>query len=250
MFTANPYDFGYSWVISYGHLIPLALAAGLGALALWRGWTRWIVLLSAVVAIWAVAGVGITQVFGIDRPMTLPTERFLPAGSGRVLDAGAGSGRAAVGVLLARPGATVTGLDIYSGNWGIDDNTPERFLLNVQAAGADHRADVRTGDMRDLPFGDGEFDAVVSSYAVDHLSRDGIAAALDEFARVLKPGGDVLLLIVNVDWLTKLASPHAIAHHRPQDPAEWRARLDRAGFAVEEEGTRLATLYFLAKKRS
>jgi ubiquinone/menaquinone biosynthesis C-methylase UbiE len=39
-----------------------------------------------------------------------------------------------------------------------------------------------------LPFGDSEFDAVVSSYAIDHLRRDERAKAIAEVARVLKPG--------------------------------------------------------------
>lgn len=248
MFT--PYDFGYSWFIGYGLAVPLALAAALGAVALWRGWRRWIVVLAAVVAAWAIAGMFLINiVFGINRPMELPTERFLASGSGRVLDVGAGSGRAAVGVLLARPKATVTGLDIYSGYWGIDDNTPERFMANARIAGAADRAEARTGDMRDIPFEDAAFDAVISAYAIDHLGQDGRVTSVGEVARVLKPRGEFLLLIVNVDWWTRVFSPHAIAHHPRQDPAEWRALLEQGGFEVEQEGTKPATLYFLARKR-
>jgi SAM-dependent methyltransferase len=248
MFT--PYDFGYSWFIGYGLAVPLALAAALGAVALWRGWRRWIVVLAAIVAAWAIAGMFLINVaFGINRPMELPTERFLTSGTGRVLDVGAGSGRAAVGVLLARPKATVTGLDIYSGYWGIDDNTPERFMANARIAGAADRAEARTGDMRDIPFEDAAFDAVISAYAIDHLGQEGRVKSVGEVARVLKPRGEFLLLIVNVDWWSGMFSPHAIAHHPRQDPAEWRALLERGGFEVEQEGTKPATLYFLARKR-
>jgi SAM-dependent methyltransferase len=247
----SPYDFGYSWFVGYGLVVPLLLACAFGALALWRRWPRWVAVLSAIVALWAAAGVLLIQVgFGINRPMKLPTPRFLASGSGRVLDAGAGSGRAAIGVLLARPNATVIGLDIYEGYWGIDDNTPERFMRNARIAGVADRAGARTGDARDMPFKAGEFDAVVSSYAIDHLGREGSAKAIGEVARVLKPRGEFLLLIVNADWLTWLVSPHAIAHHPRPDPAVWRARLDEAGFEVEEEGTSPATLFFLARKRS
>jgi ubiquinone/menaquinone biosynthesis C-methylase UbiE len=180
--------------------------------------------------------------------MELPTERFLTSGAGRVLDAGAGSGRAAVGVLLARPKATVTGLDIYKGYWGIDDNTPDRFMMNARIGGVEGRASVQTGDMRQMPFSDGAFDAVVSSYAIDHLNRDGTVRAIAEVARVLKPRGEFLLLIVNVNWRVWLISPHAIAHHPGQDPARWRGLLERAGFTVEEDGTAPATRYFMATK--
>jgi SAM-dependent methyltransferase len=246
----SPYDFGYSWFVGYGLVIPLALAGALGALAVWRKWSRWIAILSGLVAVWAAAGVFLVNVvFGINKPMDLPTPRFLSSGPGRVLDAGAGSGRAAVGVLLARPQATVVGLDIYQGYWGIDDNTPERFMRNARIAGVADRAEARTGDMRDMPFHDAEFDAVVSSYAIDHLRQDGIVKAVAEVARVLKPRGEFLLLVVNADLATWLTSPHALAHHPRPDPAVWQARLEEGGFAVEETGTRPATLYFLARKR-
>jgi arsenite methyltransferase len=249
MFTT--YDFGYSWFISYGLAIPLVLAATLGAVSLWRGWPRWVFVIAAVVALWACAGMFVINVvFGINKPMTLPTTRFLSSGSGKVLDAGAGSGRAAVGVLLARPKATVTGLDIYQGYWGIDDNTPERFLANARVAGAADRADARTGDVRNMPFEGGTFDAVVSSYVIDHLRYEGRVKAVAEVGRVLKPRGEFLLLIVNADWLTWLTSPHALAHHPRPDPAQWRALLEQGGFAIEEEGRKPATLYFLARKQS
>jgi len=181
--------------------------------------------------------------------MALPTARFLTSGSGRVLDVGAGSGRAAIGVLLARPKTTAMGVDIYSGYWGIDENTPERFMRNARIAGVAERAAARVGDMRKLPFGDGEFDAVVSSYAIDHLRRAERPAAIAEVARVLKPGGEFLLMIVHVDWKTWLISP-LLAHHPSQNPEPWRALLQENGFTVEEDGTQLATLYFLAKKGS
>ncbi len=243
------YEFGYSWYISYGLVVPLALAVLLGALAAWRGWRRWVPIVAGVVVVWTVTGlVLINIVFGINGPMELPTERFLASGSGRVLDAGAGSGRAAVGMLLARPKVTVTGLDIYQGYWGIDDNTPDRFMANARVAGVTDRAEARTGDMRNMPFAAGEFDAVISSYAIDHLRREGLEKAVSEVARVLKPGGEFLVLIVNPDWLTWLASP-PIAHHPRQNPARWRSLLERGGFVVEEEGTKIATLYFLARKQ-
>lgn len=243
------YEFGYSWFVGYGLVIPLALALALGAVALWRRWPRWVPVLAAVVAVWAATGVVlINAVFGINKPVTIPTDRFLASGSGRVLDVGAGSGRASVGLLLARPKAIVTGLDIYEGFWGIDGNTPERFMTNARIAGVADRADARTGDVREIPFDDGTFDAVISSYMIDHLRRDGVVKAISEVGRVLKPGGEFLLMIVNVNWVTWLVSPHAVAHHPRQDPARWRAFLEQGGFAVEEVGTQPSTLYFLARK--
>jgi SAM-dependent methyltransferase len=240
------YDFGYSWSLRYAMALPLILAGIVAAFAIWRSWPRWVFGPLAIVAIWSVAAVVVFNSM-LNRPMTLPTERFLSSGSGRVLDVGAGSGRAAIGVLLARPRATAMGVDIYSGYWGIDENTPERFMRNARIAGVAERADARAGDMRQLPFGDGEFDAVVSSYAIDHLRRAERPKAIGEVARVLKPGGEFLLMLVQVDWKTWVVSP-LLAHHPSQDPEPWRVWLRESGFTLEEEGTQFSTLYFLARK--
>jgi SAM-dependent methyltransferase len=94
-------------------------------------------------------------------------------------------------------------VDIYSGYFGIGDNTPARFRANARIAGVADRVDeVKVGDMRKLPFGDAAFDAAVSTYAVDHIPRRDIPVALREIARVLKPGSAFLLGIVNPDvWV-------------------------------------------------
>lgn len=244
------YDFGYSWSVTNGHIVPLTLFGALGAVSVWRRWPAWLGAVCGLVAVWACAGLVITHgLFRLNTPLPLMTARFLASGTGRVLDAGAGSGRAAIGLLLERPQATVTALDIYSGYYGIDDNTPERLLANARIAGVADRVDVRTGDVRRMPFGNGEFDGVISVAAIDHL-REGIPIALDEAARVLKPGGQFLLVIVNVDLWARVASPHALGHHRPVDAAWWRARLGEAGFDVVEQGRKPASLYFLSTRHS
>ena len=130
MFT---YDFGYSWWLVYGHLVPLALFGVLAAVSVWRRWRWWITAASGLVALWALIAFVIMQ--SLNRPVPLPSERFLAGGTGRVLDVGAGSGRLTVGVLQARPHATATALDIYSGYFGIEDNTPERLMANARAGG-------------------------------------------------------------------------------------------------------------------
>jgi SAM-dependent methyltransferase len=247
MLNVFTYDFGYTASLRYAMLVPLIIAAGLAGIGIWRSWSRWAFIPIVLVGLWAIVGVVVLNAM-LNRPMTLPTERFLTSGSGRVLDVGAGSGRAAIGVLLARPNTTAVGVDIYSGFWGIDENTPERFMKNARLASVAERAAAQVGDMRQLPFRDGEFDAVVSSYAIDHLRRAERPKAIAEVARVLKPGGEFLLMIIHVDWRTWLISP-LLAHHPSQQPEAWRALLQEQGFTVEEEGTPFTTLYFLARKQ-
>jgi SAM-dependent methyltransferase len=241
------YDFGYSWPILWGYLIPLAIFGGLAALGLWREWHRGMVIGLSVPAVWSLAAMVTIHVFGINAPQRLPTEQFLASGSGRVVDVGAGSGRASVGLLLAKPAVTVTGVDIYRGYYGIDDNTPERFMVNARIAGVADRADAVVGDARDLPLVTGEYDGVISSFAIDHLDRDGIPTALAEAERVLKPGGEFLLMLVNVDWWALLLSP-PMAHHPRANPIRWRTMLETAGFEVVEQGTKPMMLYYFSRK--
>jgi SAM-dependent methyltransferase len=249
MTTPLTYDFGYSWWIGWGHLVPIALFGGLAALALWRRWKRWVILASAVLALWGVAGLLISQfLFRLNLPVEPPSPHFLSTGAGRVVDIGAGSGRAAVGLLLARPGVTVTAVDIYSGFYGIEDNTPERLMRNARIAGVADRVEAKIGDARDLPLATGSFDGVISVAAIDHLPRAGIPKALAEAARVLKPDGQFLLTIVNVDGLARFASPHALGHHPPADPNRWKALLAAAGFDLVEQGALPGGLYFFSRK--
>ncbi len=250
MTTPFTYQFGYSWPITWGLLVPLALFSGLAVLGIWLRWRRWMVIAPGVIAMWAMAGLLITHfVFGLSFPQELPTQQFLASGTGRVVDIGAGSGRAAIGVLLAKPRATVTAVDIYTGYYGIDDNTPERFMRNARIAGVADRAEAIVGDARTLPLPSGSYDGAISLAAIDHLRRTDIPKALAEAARVLKPNGEFLLMVVNVDAWAMFASPHAIGHHPRANAERWRSMLTSAGFDVVEQGTQPAVLYFLTRKR-
>lgn len=249
MTTPFTYEFGYSWWIVWGHLVPIALFGGVAVLALRLKWRRWVVITSSVLAAWAVAGLLMTHfLFRLHFPLQIPTEQFLTSGVGRVVDIGAGSGRAAIGLLLARPRVTVTAVDIYRGYFGIDDNTPERFMVNARIAGVADRAEAKVGDARALPLATGSYDGAISLAAIDHVPRAGIPKALSEAARVLKPGGEFLLMVVNVDAWARFASPHAIAHHPAANVGRWRTLLESAGFEIVEEGTQPGVLYFLSRK--
>lgn len=245
------YDFGYAWPFSYGHLVA-ALVFFTAALAAWQlGWRKWIPIVAAVATAWAiVAFVAFDSI--LSRPATLPTARFLPAGSGRVLDGGAGSGRSTLMVLLARPGARVVALDLFKQGYGIDGNSPDRLRANVRAAGADDRLEIRSGDLRHLPFDAGAFDAAVSAFAIDHLGRKDAQQAITEMSRVLRPGGQFLLMVINRDGWVQFAYPLINMHmYYGSGGYEmvWRSWLTAAGFDIVEQGRQPATLYFLGEKR-
>ncbi len=69
-------------------------------------------------------------------------------------------------------------------------------------------------DALKLPFGDGSFDALLSVCAIEHFDDGG--TALDEMARVLKPGGELFMsadvLSRSHDW-PKLRDAHCAKYH-------------------------------------
>jgi SAM-dependent methyltransferase len=246
-------DYGYPWWLSYGH-VPLAAAAILllilgGA----RKWSKWPMLLVGAVALWSSAAfLAVRFVIDINGRPALPTESFLRSGAGRVLDIGAGTGRSSVMVLTARPKATLVALDLFGKSFeqhfGPGEDPQQRLLANLKAAGVEQRATIKAADMRQLPFEAAEFDAIVSAYAIDHLNRDGIKQALAEAARVLKPGGDFLLMLIGDEPWGRFTFGPLIMHGGPRGAAWWTDRAQEAGFQVAEQGTRPITLYLLARR--
>jgi ubiquinone/menaquinone biosynthesis C-methylase UbiE len=110
------------------------------------------------------------------------TSQIRPAG--RVLDVPCGTGR--VAVPLAERGFDVAGLDIS-----------ESALSVARAAGPG--LDFRQGDMRVLPWPDNSFDAVLNlwtSFGYFETQAED-ERVLAEFARVLVPGGVLVLDTVN-----------------------------------------------------
>ena len=250
----NPfqYDFGYGFWWNYGHLLAIVPFALLALAAGRLGWPRLVTVGASIVALWGVVGLWIVQYpMRLNQPLELPTERFLAAGAGRVLDGGAGSGRATLMVLGERPAARVLAVDLYEGYFGIDDNTPERLMRNAEKAGVADRVEARVGDLTDLEIEDDSFAGAVSAYVIDHLGREGAERALAEIERVLEPGGEFLMLVINPDGWTRTAYPFFVHHGYfggRTNHDRWRARLEGAGLRVVEMGTVPGTLWLLAEK--
>ncbi|QLK25879.1 methyltransferase domain-containing protein [Natrinema zhouii] len=119
-----------------------------------------------------------------------------------------------------------------------------REQLALAAANAPAAAFVQ-GDMVTLPFSDGVFDAVIAFHSLIHIPLNDHRAVLDEFARVLRPGGRVLLSEApgewtgeNPDWLeTGVEMQWDMA-----GAAATRTQLREAGFAVVDERESTETL--------
>src|SRR5918911_3514111 len=100
--------------------------------------------------------------------------RLLGPGPGRCLDVGCGGGRLVVA--LAEAGWAVTGVDL----------SEDQLRVAERRAGDVAEALVRA-DAAALPFREGEFDAVVSTFT--HTDLDQPGRAFRESARVLRRGG-------------------------------------------------------------
>jgi len=103
----------------------------------------------------------------------------LPAGAA-LLDVACGSGQ--LGLVAARRGARVTGVDIAT-------NAIVAARSRAAAEGLDARFD--EGDAEDLPYADASFDVVASLYGAMFAPRPDLVAA--ELVRVCRPGGTVAM---------------------------------------------------------
>jgi SAM-dependent methyltransferase len=115
----------------------------------------------------------------VTTPAAARLVRFAGVTTGmRVLDVGCGTGVAAI--TAARMGAQVKAIDL----------TPQ-LLERARENGAVAEVNVewREGDAEELPFGDLEFDIVLSQFA--HIFAPRPEVALKEMLRVLRPGGTI-----------------------------------------------------------
>jgi SAM-dependent methyltransferase len=147
-------------------------------------------------------------------------------GRGRVCDVGCGPGH--VGRYLAERGVDVYGVDLSPGMVALARrlNPAMRF---------------EPGDLRALSLPDAALAGIVAFYSLIHLRRTEVAGALAELARVMIPGGLILIGLhggegeVHADdWFGRGVSIDAALHQ----PAEIRDAMERAGLAVEAVETR------------
>lgn len=135
----------------------------------------------------------------------------------RTLDAGCGTGN--FSQVLAGWGARLVSLDIG----------PTLAAMARKKSGAQ----AVCGDLTDLPFADGAFELVFSTEALEHTTRP--RRAVGELARVLAPGGTLLLTTPNRLWRPAIVLATALGL-RPYEGLEnwvWPGDLERW---LREEG--------------
>jgi len=109
----------------------------------------------------------------------------IPPEDRRVLDVASGTAAVAIELVRSDPERTVVGVD----------QSPEMLAAGrerVAHAGLGDRIELREARAEELPFADGEFDAVTFTYLLRYV--DDVPATLRELVRVVRPGGTVAML--------------------------------------------------------
>jgi len=141
--------------------------------------------------------------------------RYPHGGCLRILDAGCGTGASAA--MLADYGR-VTGLDV------------EAYAVRLAQSRGLRR--LGRGSVTALPFAAGGFDLVTCFDVLVMLDDAAEVQALAELARVLAPGGRLLVRVAANDWL-RGAHDRAWQVVRRYSPGRLRAGLAGAGLTVE-----------------
>jgi SAM-dependent methyltransferase len=152
-------------------------------------------------------------------------ERYLPWRSGeRVLEIGLGYGT--VGGLLVARGLDYHGLDIAPGPVAMMEH--RIGLLGGQGSATQ-------GSALDIPHPDGSFDVVVSIGCLHHTGS--LARAIDEVHRVLRPGGEAMLMVYNARSYRRLMTlpAKALLSGAWRDPARRREEV-RGAYDSNEAG--------------
>ena len=148
----------------------------------------------------------------------------------RVVDVGAGMGPATV--LAAKNGASVL---------AVDPTPYMRRILSVRRLGQRRRKAIRVADgsAESIPLDDHSVDALWTVNTMHHWTN--MDAAVRELARVLRPGGRLLLVDEDFDEPEHPAflhmqdrRAHRARHFTEIDPAAVEAKLVAAGFAKVE----------------
>lgn len=147
----------------------------------------------------------------------------------RVLDVS--SGRGTQSLLYAEEyGVDVTGLDLA-------DDMIATARQRAAGSPASERVRFVQGDSQALPFDDGAFDVVINECAVG--IPDDSQAVVNEMARVVRPGGSV---VIHESTWARPDTPedrHELAERygtTPLEPAAWARMLERAGLTgIQQE---------------
>ncbi|MGI9525721.1 MAG: bifunctional demethylmenaquinone methyltransferase/2-methoxy-6-polyprenyl-1,4-benzoquinol methylase UbiE [Weeksellaceae bacterium] len=103
----------------------------------------------------------------------------------KILDVATGTGDLAIALAKANMQAKITGFDLSAGML-------EYGKKKVKERNLDQQIEMIQGDAENMPFEDETFDAITASFGVRNF--ENLEKGLEEFYRVLKPGGTLVIL--------------------------------------------------------
>ncbi len=178
-----------------------------------------------------------------NRYIVLPWVNLFYEGSTRVLDAGCGAGRSTLALGKIFKG-TITAFDLFNSDY-IAGGGNTLLEKNLELAGLTERVEIVQGDVTRTGFADGSFDAVISSFMIDHLGNQKLNA-LKEIERILKPGGRMLMIVLS-PGLSSFAILNVLSFAL-MPKRNWRKLFTQADLKLIEEGEVNGGTYFLVEK--
>ncbi|MCL2891543.1 class I SAM-dependent methyltransferase [Brenneria tiliae] len=162
-----------------------------------------------------------------------------PFPNASVIDLGCGAGHASF--VAAQAVADVVAYDLSAAMLEVVVQTArQKGLTNIRT---------RQGVAESLPFDDASADIIISRYSAHHWHDVG--QALREARRVLKPGGQVIMMDVVSPghplldtYLQTVEKLRDTSHVRDYSPGEWLSMFTEAGFIVRNVTSDRLTLEF------
>jgi arsenite methyltransferase len=128
-------------------------------------------------------------------------------GDEQVLDIGCGRGLMLVGAAHHLTTGKAIGIDIWQAK-DQSSNAPNGPLENAKIEGVLEKIEIKTADMRALPFLENSFNVIVSHWVVHNLGKKSDRdISLAEMVRVLQPNGALILCDIEnrIEYLQKLS---------------------------------------------
>jgi ubiquinone/menaquinone biosynthesis C-methylase UbiE len=172
----------------------------------------------------------LTKLLGTDKARSTLLDQAGLAPTDRVLDIGCGTGTFLLLVMRLYPSADATGLD-----------PDPKALARATKKAAKFRASIRfdQGFSDQLPYSDGSFDRVFSSFMFHHVPQQDRETTFREVRRVLKPAGSFHLVDFKSaeasqgGWLSHLI--HSNHHLEGNSPSQILALMRQAGLTDSQK---------------
>jgi len=176
--------------------------------------------------------------------LTIPwVNLYNPNEDVKIIDVGCGAGRTTVALAKIFPGK-ITAFDLFNSDY-IDGGGNTLLERNLKLEGLTDRVEIIQGDVTKTGFQSATFDAVISSFMIDHLGEKK-EIALREINRILKPKGRMLMIVLT-PTLSSFALLNVLSFGLTS-VKKWKNLFALTGFKLIEQGELNGGTFFLIEK--